>query len=73
MRDDLEARKQSKYREIRDTELDHAQGKIDDADFERQNAELRAEAVEILKQIDEASGRRRTASCRSAGSRGRRA
>ncbi len=61
VRDDLEARKQSKYREIRDTELDHAQGKINDADFERQNAELRAEAVEILKRIDEeaaAAGRR---------------
>lgn len=61
IRDDLEARKQAKYREIRDTELDHAQGKIDDADFERQDAELRAEAVAILKQIDEAeadAGRR---------------
>ncbi len=53
VRADLEARKQAKYREIRDTELDHAQGKIDDADFERQDAELRAEAIEILKRIDE--------------------
>ncbi|MGI8726794.1 MAG: hypothetical protein ACR2K6_03850 [Solirubrobacterales bacterium] len=49
---DLEARKQAKYREIRDTELDHAQGKLDAAEFGRQSAELRAEAIEILKAID---------------------
>ncbi len=56
---ELEARKQAKYREIRDTELDHAAGKIDDADFARQDAELRADAVAILKRIDEAGKRRR--------------
>jgi hypothetical protein len=49
---DLEARKQAKYREIRDTEMDHAQGKLTDPDFRRQDAELRAEAIEILKRID---------------------
>ncbi len=49
----LEARKQAKYREIRDTELDRAQGKLTEADFQRQNAELRAEAIAILKRIDE--------------------
>jgi hypothetical protein len=48
----LEAAKQAKYREIRDTELDHAQGKLTEADFRRQDAELRAEAIEILKRID---------------------
>ena len=53
---ELEARKQAKYREIRDTELDHAQGKIGDEDFARQDAELRREAIEILKQLDEADG-----------------
>lgn len=52
-REDLEARKLVKYREIRDTELDHAQGKIDEADFKLQDAELRAEAVEILRALDE--------------------
>ena len=46
---ELEARKQAKYREIRDTELDHAQGKLDDDEFARQDAELRAEAIEILR------------------------
>ena len=49
---DLEARKQAKYREIRDTQLDRAQGKLDEADFASQEAELRAEAIEILKLID---------------------
>jgi len=49
---DLEARKQAKYREIRDTELDRASGKIGDDEFERQDAELRADAIAILKEID---------------------
>ncbi len=48
----LEARKQAKYREIRDTELDRAQGKLTESDFKRQRGELRAEAISILKQID---------------------
>ena len=52
---DLEAQKQAKYREIRDTELDHASGKIGDEEFERQDSELRAEAISILKQIDAAA------------------
>lgn len=49
---DLEIRKQAKYREIRDTELDHAAGKLDSDDFARQDAELRADAIAILKRID---------------------
>jgi hypothetical protein len=53
---ELEARKQAKYREIRDTELDHAQGKLTDAEFATQDAELRREAIDILKRIDEAEG-----------------
>ena len=51
---ELEARKEAKYREIRDTELDHAAGKLSEEDFRRQDAELRREAVEILKLLDEA-------------------
>jgi hypothetical protein len=51
---DLESRKEAKYREIRDTALDHAAGKLSDEDFRRQDAELRSEAVEILKRLDEA-------------------
>jgi hypothetical protein len=51
---DLEARKEAKYREIRDAELDHAQGKLSDADWARADAQLRREAIEILKQLDQA-------------------
>lgn len=55
---ELEARKQVKYREIRDTELDHAQGKLSDEEFARQDAELRGEAIAILKLLDEAAAER---------------
>jgi hypothetical protein len=51
---DLEARKEAKYREIRDAELDHAQGKLSDGDWARADAQLRREAIEILKQLDQA-------------------
>ncbi len=49
---ELEARKEAKYREIRDTELDRAAGKLSEADFKRQDAELRREAIEILRELD---------------------
>ncbi len=55
---ELEARKQAKYREIRDTELDHAQRKLSDEEYARQDAELRREAIEILKEIDAAGAER---------------
>jgi hypothetical protein len=50
---DLEARKEAKYREIRDAQLDHAAGKLSDEDFRRQEGELRAEALAILKALDQ--------------------
>ena len=49
---DLDARKQAKYRQIRDAEADHSSGKLSDEDFQRLDSELRAEAIEILKRID---------------------
>jgi hypothetical protein len=52
---ELEARKQAKYAEIRDTQLDHAAGKLSEKDFEKQDAELRAEAIKILKEMDRLS------------------
>jgi hypothetical protein len=58
---DLEARKQAKYRQIRDAEADHASGKLTDEDFRRLDAELRAEAIEILKGIDRLRSARRPA------------
>jgi uncharacterized membrane protein YccC len=48
---DLEARKEAKYREIRDTELDRASGKLSEEDFRRQDAELRRQASDILERI----------------------
>jgi hypothetical protein len=51
---ELEARKESKYREIRDAELDRAAGKLDETDFAAVDAELRREAVAILKDLDAA-------------------
>ena len=51
---ELEAARDAKYREIRDAELDHRTGKLSDADFEAVDRVLRAEAVEILHQLDRA-------------------
>ena len=55
---DLEARKQAKYRQIRDAEADHASGKLSDEDFRRLDGELRAEAIAVLKEIDRLRRRR---------------
>jgi type II secretory pathway component PulM len=49
---ELEARKDAKYREIRDVEADRASGKLSEEDFQRLDRELRREAIEILKRID---------------------
>jgi hypothetical protein len=54
---ELEARKEAKYREIRDAEIDRAQGKLTEEDFRRQDAELRAEAIAILKELDRVQGK----------------
>jgi flagellar biosynthesis/type III secretory pathway M-ring protein FliF/YscJ len=51
---ELEARKEAKYREIKDAELDREQGKLSQADWSRQDAELRRDAIEILKELDRA-------------------
>lgn len=56
-RAELEARKQAKYRAIRDAEADRAAGKLGEEDFGRLNRELRGEAIEILKRIDRLDGR----------------
>ena len=51
-RDDLEAAKEAKYREIRDAELDHRTGKLSDEDWTAIDRQLRVEAVAILRAID---------------------
>ena len=53
---DLDARKEAKYRQIRDAEADHASGKLSDEDFKRLDRELRGEAIDILKRIDRLCG-----------------
>jgi hypothetical protein len=53
---ELEARKEAKYREIRDAELDRAAGKLSEEDWRRQDAELRREAIEILEELDGLAG-----------------
>jgi hypothetical protein len=51
---ELEAARDAKYREIRDAELDVRTGKLSDNDYAALDGSLRAEAVEILHQLDEA-------------------
>ena len=53
---ELRAAKEAKYREIRDAELDREQGKLSETDWERIDAELRREAIEILKRLDAVRG-----------------
>ena len=48
-----EAARDAKYREIRDAELDQRTGKLSDADWRAQDRALRAEAVDILRRLDE--------------------
>jgi hypothetical protein len=53
---ELEARREALYRQIREAELDREQGKLSEADWARYDAELRREAIEVLKRLDEARG-----------------
>ena len=55
-RAELEAEKEAKYREIRDAELDRRTGKLDEADWRAVDRQLRAEAVTILRRIDDLGG-----------------
>lgn len=50
---DLLAARDAKYREIRDAELDFRTGHLSEADWRAIDRELRAEAVGILRAIDE--------------------
>lgn len=51
---ELEAARNAKYREIRDADLDHRTGKLSDADYAELDRELRAEAIEIMRELDHA-------------------
>jgi hypothetical protein len=50
---DLLAARDAKYREIRDAELDFRTGHLSEADWRAIDRELRAEAVGILRALDE--------------------
>jgi hypothetical protein len=50
---ELEAARDAKYREIRDAELDYRTGKLSEADWRALDRGLRAEAVDLLKRLDE--------------------
>jgi hypothetical protein len=52
-RTELEAARDAKYAEIRDAELDFRTGKLSEADWRAMDRSLRAEAVEILRRLDE--------------------
>ena len=52
-RADLEAARDAKYREIRDAELDYRTGKLSERDWRGLDRALRAEAVEILRRLDD--------------------
>jgi hypothetical protein len=55
-RADLEAAKEAKYREIRDAELDYRTGKLAEEDWRQLDGALRADALELLRRIDELDG-----------------
>jgi hypothetical protein len=55
----LEAAKEAKYREIRDAELDFRMGKMSEPDYRETDRELRAQAVTILRDLDELDAERR--------------
>jgi hypothetical protein len=50
---ELEARKEAKYREIRDAEGDLRAGKLSREDHLRLDRALRREAIEILEEMDQ--------------------
>lgn len=50
---ELEARKEAKYREIRDAEMDFRTGKLSEDDHRTLDRQLRAEAMDVLRAIDD--------------------
>ena len=54
---ELEAAREAKYREIRDAELDREMGKLSREDWRAVDRDLRAEAIDILRELDRLEGR----------------
>jgi len=55
-RAELEAARETKYREIRDAELDLRTGKLSSEDYEAIDSGLRAEALELLDRLEAVEG-----------------
>jgi hypothetical protein len=55
-RDELEAAREAKYREIRDAELDYRTGKLPREDYGSIDRALRAEALDILNRLEPSGG-----------------
>jgi hypothetical protein len=53
---ELSARRDAKYREIRDAQLDLQTGKLSEEDHRALDRQLRREAAEILRELDDAAG-----------------
>jgi hypothetical protein len=51
-RDQLEAAREAKYREIRDAEMDYRTGKLSESDYRTTDAQLKAEALVILDELE---------------------
>ena len=52
----LAAARDAKYREIREAELDRRTGKLSQSDWEAIDRQLRAEALEILRRLEDGEG-----------------
>jgi hypothetical protein len=50
---DLETAKEARYREIREAEMDFRTGKLSEEDWRTTDRQLRAEAVELLRRLDQ--------------------
>ena len=55
-REELEAAKEAKYREIRDAELDFRMGKLSEPEWRETDRELRQQAIDILRELDRYGG-----------------
>jgi hypothetical protein len=51
---ELKAARDAKYREIRDVEMDVRTGKLSQEDYDELNGTLRGQAIEILRELDDA-------------------
>jgi hypothetical protein len=53
---EMQARREAALTAIKDLEFDYRVGKVEEADYQALDAQLRAEAIAILKEIDRRSG-----------------